>query len=74
MDLRKRITCAEISDLILKGILSDKTPDEEKAFIDFIEKALRTSTIKKEAIILGKRKNDGRNITLADIWEEQIER
>jgi len=62
-----------MSDLILQGIVNDKTYDEEKAFIDFIEKALRTSAIKKEAIILGKR-NDGRNLTLADIWEEQNER
>lgn len=62
-----------MSDLIQQGIISYKTYDEEKTFIDFIEKALRTSAIKKEAIILGKR-NDGRNLTLADIWEEQNER
>ena len=74
MDLRKRISYAEMSDLILKGIVSDKTLDEEQAFIEFMEKALRTSNIKKEAIILGKRSGDGRNITLADIWEEEIQR
>ena len=54
MDLRKKITYAEISDLILKGILNDKTPEEEQAFIDFIEKAVRTSGIKKESIIIRK--------------------
>ncbi len=69
--LRKEIRNTEISDLVLKGINMKGTPEEERAYIELIEKGLNSGNIKLETISLGKSRDGLKTITLADIWKNE---
>lgn len=69
--LRKDIKNAEIGELVLKLIEMQSTPEEENACFELIEKGLRFGKTKMESISLGKSKNGLRDITLADVWNEE---
>ena len=66
--LRKQIKNDEISDIVLKGINMDGTIEEERIYIEMIEKGLKMGNIKLGAISLGKSQDGSKDITLADIW------
>ena len=73
--LRKEIRNAEIGDIILKGLNMEATPEEEKSYIELIERGLQRGNVNLRAIPLGKSKDGLKDITLADIWpvdERQI--
>lgn len=73
-NLRKEIRNAEIADIVLKGININGTMEEEKVYLKLIEKGLEIGNVKLEAISLGKSQDGLRNITLADIWPEEIQK
>lgn len=66
----KRIRNAEISDVILRCINRDGTAEEE--CFRLIEKGLKMRNVNLSSISLGKSKDGLRNITLADIWPDEI--
>lgn len=69
--LRDEINHAEFGDIVLEGIRNAKTHEEERAYIEMIEKALNAGHVRLTAISLGKSEDGLRNITLADIWEDE---
>lgn len=69
---RKEIRNAEISDLVLKGIRKEGTIEEENAYFDLIKKGLEKGKVPLQAISLGKSKDGIKNITLLDIWPDEI--
>lgn len=66
--LRNEIRNAEISDIVMKAINMNGTPEEESACFSLIEKGLKMGNINLRAISLGKSEDGIKNITLADIW------
>ena len=69
--LRKQIRNEQISDIVLKGLNLNGTEREERTYLELIEKGLKRRNIKLSAISLGKSQDGLRNITLADIWEDE---
>ena len=72
--LKDDITKAEFGDLVLRGIKDARSVDEERAYIEMIEKALASGNITLEGIHLGKSSDGLRDITLADVWTDQEEK
>lgn len=72
--LRNEIRNAEISDIVMTAINMNRTPEEERAYFELIEKGLRMGNIKLSAISLGKSKDGVKSITLADIWTDEDEK
>ncbi len=70
-DLRLKIRNAEISDIVLKGINTQGTEEEERKYFELIEKGIKMENVKLKAISLGKSQDGTRNITLADIWTDE---
>ena len=70
--LLKRIKVLEKSDIILKGIKKEATPDEEEKFFEIISQELAMEksmgTIRLGAINLGMNKLGTRKITFGDVW------
>lgn len=58
----------------MTAINMNGTLEEERAYIEFIEKCLKTGNIKLSAISLGKSKDGVKNITLADILKDENEK
>ena len=74
LSIRNEIRNARIADLVLKGINMNGTVEEETAYFKLIEKTIKDEKVSLEAIALGKSKDGLRNITLANIWVNKIER
>lgn len=72
--LRNEIRIAEISELVLIGIKQNEAPEKDGECFELIEKGLEMGNIKLTSISLGKNSDGSKNITLADIWPEQIQR
>ena len=72
--LRDEVRNAEISELVLTGIKQDETPEKQAECFNLIKKGLDMGNVKLSSISLGKNKSGSKNITLADIWPEQIQR
>lgn len=73
MKLKKEIKNDEIGEMVLKGINMNGTYEEERAYLELIEKGLKLGRVKLEAVSLGKSQDGLKNITLADIWiDEEI--
>lgn len=71
--LRKEIINAEISELVLK-VINMKAPKKECACFEVLEKRLKSGNINRSAIYLGKNKDNSKNITLADVWPDEIQK
>ena len=69
--IKRKVIVAQIGDIILKGIKTQGTPEEENAYFQMIENNLRRTSINLSNIDLGKSQDGKRRITLADIWEER---
>lgn len=72
--LKKEVRSAEISGFILNGLKNEQTPEEDSAYVSFIERETRLGNIKMEAISLGKSFDGRTNITLADVWSDEKQR
>lgn len=73
MKLKKEIKNDEIGEMVLKGMNMNGTYEEERAYLELIEKGLKLGRVKLEAVSLGKSQDGLKNITLADIWiDEEI--
>ena len=72
--LRREIRNNEISDMILKGINMNGTPEEENTYFKLIEKGIEMDNVKLNEISLGKSRDGLRNITLEDVWTDKEER
>lgn len=70
--LNEEIKNAQIGDFILRGLQAQGSVEDEINYVQLIQKGLRNKSLR--AIPLGKSKDGARNITLADIWEVEIER
>lgn len=69
--LRQNIKCAEIGDIILRGIKAGASYKELENFKDVVERGLQKYGLKPSSIPLGKNKDNTREITLADIMPDQ---
>lgn len=47
------------------------TPEEERSYFELIQKLLNDNNVKLASIPLGKSRDGLKNITLADIWENE---
>ena len=72
--LKREIKNDEISDMIVKGINMNGTPEEERAYFKLIEKGIEMDNVKLNEISLGKSQDGLRNITLENIWTDKEER
>jgi len=72
--LRDEIRNAEISDLVLTGLNQNEIPEKEAQCYELIKNGLEMGNVKLRAISLGKNADGSKNITLEDIWPEQIQR
>lgn len=68
--LRNEIRNAEISDMVLRVINMNGTIEEERVCFELIEKGIDMGNVKLGSISLGKSKDGLRNISLADVWED----
>lgn len=71
--LKNEIRNAEISNMVLKGLKTDITMEEERRCVELIQK-MEEKKIKLSTISLGKSQDGQKNITLEDIWGEEKER
>lgn len=69
--LRDEINHAEFGDIVLEGMNDARTYQDEKAYIDMIEKALNSGQIRLTGVKLGKSVDGMRDVTLADIWDAE---
>lgn len=69
--IKRKIIVSEIGDLILKGIKTRGTPEEEYAYIQMVEEKLKKACISLSNVDLGKSQDGKRKITLADVWEDR---
>ena len=65
MKLKKEIKNDEIGEMVLKGMNMNGTYEEERAYLELIEKGLKLGRVKLEAVSLGKSQDGLKNITLA---------
>ena len=69
--LKKKIGNEEIGDIVLKVLNSEEDEEKDRIYFEFIERCVKDGRVKPKDVILGKRQNGLRNITLADIWVEE---
>ena len=69
--LRNEIRNAEISDIVMRVINTNGTIEEERAYIELIEKGLKIGNVKPRAVYLGKNQDGSRSITLEDVWTDE---
>lgn len=69
--LRDEITHAEFADVVLEGMNNARTYQDEKAYIDMIKKALDFEQIRLTGVKLGKSVDGLKDVTLADIWDDE---
>ena len=72
--LKNEIRNAEISDIVMKAINMRGTDEEERACFELVEKGLKMGHVKLSAISLGQSEDGLENITLADIWTDDIKK
>ena len=68
--LRDEIIHAEFADIVLEGMNNARTHQDEKAYIDMIQKAIASGQIRLTGVKLGKSVDGMRDVTLADIWDD----
>lgn len=66
--LHEDIRNAEISDLVLRGLNMNGTPEELASYFGVIEMGLQKGNINTRAVSLGKSRDGLKEITLYDIW------
>ena len=71
-NLEKTIRNAEIGDIVYRAIYSDMSPEEETKFWISLQEGLRKGNVKMKSVPLGKTQDGLRNITLQDVWPEDI--
>ena len=69
--LRNEIRHAKLGDIVMKLINMVGSPEEEEKCFVTLEKGLKMGNVNLRAISLGKSKDGVKEITLADIWEEE---
>lgn len=69
--LKNEIRNAEIGDIVLKGLNMSGTEEEDRSFLELIEKGLKMGNVKLSSVPLGKSQDGLKNITLADIWIDE---
>lgn len=71
--LRNKIKCAEIGDIVLRGLNSNASYDELEKFKNVVENEINKYGIKPSSIPLGKNKDKTKDITLEDIMTDSKE-
>lgn len=71
--LEREISSAEIGDLVLKGINMKSSEENDTQFFNLIKKGLQKGNVSLRSISLGKSRNGLKDITLADIWTQEIQ-
>lgn len=66
--LKKEVTNAEISDLVKHYLTNDKSPEEERIFLEYLEQQINTQKITMSSIILEGSKDNSKKLTLEDIY------
>ena len=68
--LRDEIIHAEFADVVLEGMDNAITHQDEKAYIDMIEKAIVSGRIRPTGVKLGKSVDGLKDVTLANVWDD----
>lgn len=55
----------------MRVINTNGTIEEERAYIELIEKGLKIGNVKPRAVYLGKNQDGSRSITLEDVWTDE---
>lgn len=71
--LEREISSAEIGDFILKAINMKSNEENDTQFFNLIKKGLEKGNVSLKSISLGKSRNGLKDITLADIWTQEIQ-
>lgn len=71
--LEREISSAEIGDFVLKGINMKSSEENDTRLFNLIKKGLQNGNVSLKAISLGKSRDGLRDITLADIWTQEIQ-
>ena len=69
--LQEEIKKAEISDLVLKAINLQTSPEQDARNFESLEVGMRKTEIQPRFILLGKSQDGKKEITLEDIWPER---
>ena len=73
--LLKKISSAEKSDIVLRGLRDEVSPEEEEKFLKIIEEELvmekATRTLRLGKLDLGMNKEGTKKITFGDVWSDE---
>lgn len=70
--IRNQIRNAEIGDLVLRGIQKQISPEGAAKFWETLETGIRMGNVKLSQVVLGKTADGTTDITLADIWPDNL--
>ncbi len=70
--LKKIINNSQIADIVYRSINANLSKDEEENIWKMLYKGIKLGKISINSIVIGRNENTGNNITLADIWPEDI--
>ena len=70
--LKKIINNSQIADIVYRSINANLSKDEEENIWKMLYKGIKLGKISINSIVIGRNENTGKNITLADIWPEDI--
>lgn len=71
--LERDINSSEIGDFILKGINMKSNEESDSQFFNLIQKGLQKGNVSLKSIFLGKSRDGLRDITLADVWTQEMQ-
>jgi len=73
-NLRNKIRNYEVGDMVLRGLRSDWSKEEDEEYYKLIKKGIELENVELDQIVLGKSKDGLRTVTLKSIWPEEIEK
>lgn len=71
--LERDINSSEIGDFILKGINMKPNEENDSQFFNLIQNGLQKGNVSLRSIFLGKSRDGLRDITLADVWTQEMQ-
>ena len=70
--LKRMVRSAKIGDLVYRTINSELSPEDEAKFWKLLQDGLKLGNVRMGDITLGKTRDERREITLDDIWPENL--
>ena len=70
--LKRLVRSAKVGDLVYRTINSEVSPEDEEKFWRLLQEGLKMGNVSMRDISLGKNKDGSKEITLEDIWPENM--